>query len=175
DAGVDVVPIPGASALLSGLVASGLDASRFTFFGFLARSGTERQDALGEIAALRHTAVLYEAANRVAATLAALAKACHSEPDRKAVVAREMTKQFEEVRRGTLGELGAYYEDQPARGEVVILVAGAAVVEASAETVREQVRAALARGLSTRDAAAEVARALGVSRRVAYQMAQEER
>lgn len=175
DAGVDVVPVPGASALLAALVASGLDATRFTFFGFLARSGPERHEALSEIAELRHTAVLYEAPSRVAGTLAALARACESEPGRGAVVAREVTKQFEEIRRGTLGDLAAYYEDQPARGEVVILLSGAAVVEASAEAVREHVRAALARGLSTRDAAAEVARALGVPRRVAYQMAQEER
>src|SRR5690348_1627684 len=75
DAGVRVSPVPGASALLSALVAAGLDAERFTFFGFLARRGRERTTAIDEIVALRHTAVLYEAPARVAATLAELAEA----------------------------------------------------------------------------------------------------
>ena len=75
DAGIRVSPVPGASALLAALVASGLDADRFTFFGFLARKGAERRAAIDEIAALRHAAVLYEAPARVADTLAELAEA----------------------------------------------------------------------------------------------------
>ena len=86
DAGVTVTPIPGASALLAALVASGVDATRFTFFGFLARKGRERREALAELAALRHTAVLYEAPGRVDETLAELAAACGG--DRPAAVAR---------------------------------------------------------------------------------------
>jgi 16S rRNA (cytidine1402-2'-O)-methyltransferase len=175
EAGVQVVPVPGASALLAALVSSGLDASRFTFYGFLARSGPERRAALEDIAALPHTAVLYEAPARVGSTLGALAEACAGGRDREVAVAREMTKQFEEVRRGTLAELAAYYKDQPPRGEIVVLVSGARRIAASDDAVREHVRAALARGLSTRDAAAEVATALGVPKRVAYRMAQEER
>ena len=100
EAGVRVEPVPGASALLAALVASGVDATRFTFFGFLARKGRERRDALAEVAALRHTSVLYEAPGRAADTLADLAAACG--PDRPAALARELTKQHEEVRRGTL-------------------------------------------------------------------------
>src|SRR4051812_49144253 len=99
DAGIRVAPIPGASALLAALVASGLDVDRFTFFGFLTRSGTDRRTALDEITSTRHTVVLYEAPNRLAATLAELEQRGNGE--RPAAVAREMTKQFEEVRRGT--------------------------------------------------------------------------
>ncbi|HKH92400.1 MAG TPA: 16S rRNA (cytidine(1402)-2'-O)-methyltransferase, partial [Gemmatimonadaceae bacterium] len=91
DAGVRVSPIPGASALLAALVTSGLDVDRFTFFGFLARKGVERRAAIDELVDLRHTAVLYEAPNRVADTLAQLAEA--GAGDRATIVARELTKQ----------------------------------------------------------------------------------
>jgi 16S rRNA (cytidine1402-2'-O)-methyltransferase len=170
DAGIRIVPIPGASALLAALVASGLAADRFTFFGFLPRSGVERADAVAQLTGLSHTAVLYEAANRVVATLSDL------EPmagDRPAVVAREMTKQFEEVKRGTVTELRAYYESTAARGEVVILLGGGRPADVADETVRERVRALRADGMSARDTAAAVAKELGVSRRLAYQMTQE--
>ncbi|HVX40027.1 MAG TPA: 16S rRNA (cytidine(1402)-2'-O)-methyltransferase [Gemmatimonadaceae bacterium] len=171
DAGIAVVPIPGASALLAALVASGIDAARFTFFGFLTRSGPERRAALDEITASPHTAVLYESPNRLADTLAELER--HGAGMREAAVAREMTKQFEEVRRGTVGELRAYYEDRPPRGEIVLVIAPAAPVAASDELVRERVRALRGAGMSTRDAAAAAAKELGVSRRTAYQMARE--
>src|SRR3954465_344548 len=93
EAGIKTVPVPGASALLAALVASGLPAEKFTFFGFLERSGTARKAALAELAALPHTAVLYEAPSRVSATLGDLVAAGMGE--RRAAVAREMTKQFE--------------------------------------------------------------------------------
>ena len=171
DAAVPVVPVPGASALLAALVASGISADRFTFYGFLARSGAERREALDAIAALRHTAVLYESPNRLADTLAELEQ--YGAGAREAAVAREMTKQFEEIRRGTLTELRAYYEDRPPRGEIVLVIGPAADVAPSDELVRERVRALRASGMSTRDAAASVAKELGVSRRLAYGMAQE--
>jgi len=126
EAGIRVSPIPGASALLAALVACGLDVERFTFFGFLARKGGERRDAIHELISLRHVAVVYEAANRVADTLAELARA--GAGAREVVVARELTKQYEEMRRGTVDQLAAYYEDSPPRGEVVIVVAGAAAI-----------------------------------------------
>ena len=171
DAGISVVPIPGASALLAALVASGLDAERFTFFGFLTRSGAERRDALDEITEVRHTAVLYESPNRVAATLGELEQ--RGNGDRPAVVAREMTKQFEEVRRGTVKELRAYYEDNPPRGEVVLVLGAALVVAPSDDMVRERVRGLREKGMSTRDVAALVAEELGVPKRLAYRLAQE--
>jgi 16S rRNA (cytidine1402-2'-O)-methyltransferase len=170
-AGIDVVPIPGASALLSALVASGLDVDRFTFFGFLTRTGRDRHAALDEITAIRHTVVLYEAPNRIAATLAELEK--RGNGNRPAAVAREMTKQFEEVRRGTVGELRAYYEERPPRGEVVLVVGAAIEQVPGDEQVRERVQALRKSGMSTKDAAASVAQELGVPKRLAYRFAQE--
>ena len=172
EAGIRVSPVPGASALLSALVASGLDADRFTFFGFLARRGRERAATIDEIARLRHSAVLYEAPSRVGDTLAELAAAGAAE--RQAVVARELTKQFEEIRRGTLAQLAAYYDDAPPRGEVVIVVAGAAAPEgASEEQLRVRAAELRADGRSARDVASALVSELGASRNVAYRIATE--
>jgi 16S rRNA (cytidine1402-2'-O)-methyltransferase len=172
DAGIAVQPIPGASALLASLVVSGLDTTHFTFFGFLTRSGRERRAALDEISSAQHTVVIYEAANRLVATLAELERL--GNVGRPAVVAREMTKQFEEVRRGTVGELRAYYEENPARGEVVLLVGGATSVIVSDDVVENRVRALRASGMSARDAAAAAARELGVSKKLAYGFARDD-
>ena len=171
EASVRIIPIPGASALLSALVASALDLDRFTFFGFLTRSGGERRRDLDEITALRHTAVLYESPNRLAATLGELEQLGNG--SRTVVVAREMTKQFEEVRRGTVSELRAYYEDRPPRGEIVLMIGAAAEVVVGEAEVRERVVALRASGASARDAAATVADELGVSKKVAYRLALE--
>lgn len=171
DAGVTIVPIPGASAMLAALVASGLALDRFTFFGFLTRAGSERREALDEISSLSHTAVLYESPNRLASTLVELEQRGNS--GRQCVVAREMTKQFEEVRRGTVGELRAYYEEAPPRGEIVLLIGPALVAEPDEETVRARVTALRSSGMSSRDIAAQVASELGVPKRMAYRMAQQ--
>jgi 16S rRNA (cytidine1402-2'-O)-methyltransferase len=169
---VRVVPIPGASALLSALVASGISAERFTFYGFLERKGAERTSALAEIALLSHTAVLYEAAPRVAATLRDLSGiGCGA---RSGAVARELTKQFEEVRRGTLDELALYYDDTPPRGEVVLVIAGAPAVVADENAAREKARALRAGGLSARDVARTLVAEQGITRNAAYKLAQEE-
>jgi 16S rRNA (cytidine1402-2'-O)-methyltransferase len=170
DAGLDVIPIPGASALLAALVASGIDTERFTFFGFLTRTGADRRAALDEITAMRHTAVLYESPNRLADTLAELEQ--RGNGGRHAAVAREMTKQFEEVRQGTVGELRAYYEEHAPRGEIVLVLGAAALVETSEDTVRERVKALRAAGMSARDAASATAAELGVSKNLAYRLAQ---
>ena len=172
DAGVAVSPVPGASALLAALVVSGLDATRFTFLGFLARKGRERREAVAELAALRHTAVLYEAPGRTGETLAELAAACGAE--RPAAVARELTKQFEQVRRGTLGELAAYYADTPPRGEVVLVVGGAPVAAAAdPEAVRARARALHVAGATSRDVARALTAEFGLGRNEAYRIAQE--
>jgi 16S rRNA (cytidine1402-2'-O)-methyltransferase len=172
EAGIRVAPVPGASALLSALVGAGLDAGWFTFFGFLARRGRERTAAIADIAALRHTAVLYEAPARVADTLAELAAAGAGE--RAAAVCRELTKQFEEFRRGTLGELAAYYDDVPPRGEVVIVIAGAsAPAGASEEQLRERAAELRAEGRSARDVASALVSELGAARNLAYRIATE--
>lgn len=172
DAGVVVTAIPGASALLSALVASGLDVDRFTFYGFLARKGRERRDAVEEIAALRHAAVIYEAPARVADTLAELAAADTGE--RATVVARELTKQFEELRRGTLADLAAYYHEEPPRGEVVIIIAGASSPKAATEDdLRARAAQLRATGLGARDVAAALVAELGVPRNLAYRLSHE--
>ena len=167
DAGIAIVPIPGASALLAALVASGVDAERFTFFGFLPRKGRERAALLDEIASSPRTAVLYEAPNRVADSLRELAERAG---DREAVVARELTKQFEELRRGTLAELRAYYTETPPRGEVVIVIAAAPPATLDESALEDEARVLRARGMTVRDVAAVLGQR-GVPRNVAYRLA----
>jgi 16S rRNA (cytidine1402-2'-O)-methyltransferase len=170
DAGIPVVPVPGASALLAALVAAGLPADHFTFSGFLPRRGAERAQALADIAASRWTTVLYEAPGRVADTLTALAE--RAGPERQAVVARELTKVFEEFRRGTLAELAAYYSGTPPRGEVVIVVSGAAAPGADEGRVRERAAELRRDGYSVRDTMAELMREFSIPRNVAWRLAQ---
>lgn len=169
-ANFDVVPIPGASALLAALVASGLPPEPFTFLGFLARSGRERKEQLAQIGTLAHTAVLYEAPGRVVKLLDDLQDACG--PERNVVVARELTKIHETFVRGTIRQAREYYDEQQVRGEVVVLVAGAApaapeTIESSAE---DMARELLAAGASPRDAAREIAGRTGVTRNRAYEI-----
>ena len=171
EAGVRISPVPGASALLAALVSSGLDVGRFTFFGFLARKGADRRTAIDELSELRHTAVLYEAANRVADTLAELAAAGLG--DRATMVGRELTKQYEELRRGTLAELAAYYGQSPPRGEVVIVIAGRTSQSVSEDELRARAIALRAEGRSARDVAAALSAELGAPRNVAYRLAHE--
>lgn len=171
DAGVQVVPIPGASALLAALVASGIEGERFTFYGFLPRKGHERAETVDELVSLRHRAVLYEAPGRVADTLAELAEGGAGERD--VAVARELTKQFEEVRRGTVAELARYYRDSPPRGEVVIVLAGAPPVAPDEEAARRRARALREAGTSARDVARALMAEHGVARNAAYRLAHE--
>lgn len=171
DAGIAVVPVPGASALLAALVASGLDAERFTFFGFLPRKGRERTEALGALESLAHTAVLYEAPGRVADTLAELER--HGAGEREVAVARELTKQFEEMRRGTVAELARYYADAPPRGEVVIVLAGRAPSSPDEGAARERARLLRQGGASARDVARALVEEHGLARNAAYRLAHE--
>jgi len=169
DAGVSVVPVPGPSAALAALVASGLDVDRFLFLGFVPRAGRDRRAVFDEISASRHTVVVYESPNRLADTLAELERL--GAGLRPAAVAREMTKQFEDIRRGTVTDLLAYYGERPVRGEVVLVIGGAAGPVATEEDVAARVRSLRDSGLSARDASAQVAAELGVSKRVAYRLA----
>ncbi len=171
DAGVRVVPIPGASALLSALVAAGLPADQFTFFGFLDRKGRDRQRSILAVRGLGHTAVLYESPNRLGATLADLRDGGLGA--RRAAVARELTKQFEEVRRGTVEELARYYADAPPRGEIVIVIEGATEEAPTEDALRERARALRAGGASARDVVSVLVEELGASRNVAYRLAHE--
>jgi len=171
DAGILVVPVPGASALLAALVASGLDAERFTFFGFLPRKGRERTEAIEALEALAHTAVLYEAPGRVSDTLAELER--HGAGERAVAVARELTKQFEETRRGTVAELARYYADTPPKGEVVIVLAGRAPSSPDEGAARERARVLRQGGASARDVARALVEEHGLARNAAYRLAHE--
>jgi 16S rRNA (cytidine1402-2'-O)-methyltransferase len=170
-----VVPIPGASAVLAAVAASGIAGPRWGFEGFLPRSGRQRKDRLARIAADDRATIFFEAPTRLAATLRDLAAACGA--DRPAEVCRELTKLHERIERGTLGELQAAVADGsiPARGEVVLVVAGrqtdssaerppSVAIESARAQVAELVRA----GVSRTDAARQVAAATGHSRRDLY-------
>ena len=169
EAGVPVVPIPGASSVMAALVGSGLPLDRFTFFGFIPRKGRERAAAITDIVGSRVTSVIFEAANRVAATLSALASA--GAADRPAVVARELTKQFEEFRRGTVAELALTSESLAPRGEVVLVVGGAETRAVSEVELVAEARKARADGLSPRDIVDHLIRELGAPRNLAYRIA----
>jgi 16S rRNA (cytidine1402-2'-O)-methyltransferase len=171
ESGVRVSPVPGASALLAALVASGLAADRLTFLGFLARTGPVRRVGIALAFAWPVSVVLYEAANRVADTLAELAESGAGE--RETVVARELTKQYEELRRGTPAQLAAYYAQSPPRGEVVIVIAGRTPTVVSEELLRARASALRAEGRSARDVAAARSAELGAPRNVAYRIATE--
>lgn len=165
DAGFEVSVVSGPSAGIDALVISGLPTGRFVFEGFLPRRGRERTERLAAIAAEERTVVIYEAPPRVARTIADLAAVCG--PDRRVAVVREVTKRFESVRRGRLGEIEL---DEP-RGEHVIVVEGAPAVAAGVvddATLTAALRDELAGGATRRDAAATVGRRLGVPRQRAY-------
>jgi 16S rRNA (cytidine1402-2'-O)-methyltransferase len=171
DAGVAVEVVPGPSALLAALVASGLPGTRFCFEGFLPRKGRARSDRLGEIASRDCTSVIFEAPHRVARTLDDLVSACG--PDRAVAIGRELTKLHEEVWTGTLAEAAGRVGASPLRGEWVLVV-GPAPVEAGARSEEEilaalQVR--LAASPDRRQAVAQVARDLGLPKRDVYRLA----
>jgi 16S rRNA (cytidine1402-2'-O)-methyltransferase len=173
DAGATVEVVPGPSAALAALVVSGLPTGRFAFEGFLPRKpASQRTARLRALAGEDRTVVLYESPRRLLATLADLASACGA--DRPVVVARELTKVFETVWRGTLGEAVAGSGGPEPRGEQVIVL-GPRVPSAADVPGEAEVQAALASelgsGASVRDAATAVASRLGVSRRRAYELA----
>jgi len=168
---VRVSPVPGPSALLAALVGTGIDADRFTFFGFLPRKGRARAEAIREIAALGHTAVVYESGPRVAGTLAALAAA--GAASRRAAVARELTKQFEEFRRGTVASLEMSYREEQPRGELVLVVAGGTPPAVDEADLRERARRLRAEGLSARDVARVLSEEANAPRNLAYRVAHE--
>ena len=175
--GGTVVPIPGASAVLAAVVGSGVVGPRWSFEGFLPRSGRERRERLARLAADDRASVLYEAPGRVAATLADLAAVCGS--DRPGAVCRELTKIHETIDRGLLGDLATAAADGriPARGEFTVVVgqwAGArppASAESAAGALRDaraDVERLVADGLGRSEAARRVAAATGLSRRQLY-------
>jgi 16S rRNA (cytidine1402-2'-O)-methyltransferase len=167
EAGITVTPVPGPSAAIAALSASGLPCDRFCFEGFLPARASARRRRLAELAAEPRTLVLYEAPHRLAECLADLAAACG--PSRRACVARELTKRFESFYRGSLGELAGRAKAEPdlARGESVILVEGAPPAEPGAAEL-DGMLAVLLRHLPPSAAAAAAASLAGVRRADAY-------
>ena len=176
-AGIRIVPIPGTSALLAAVVASGVAGARWNFEGFLPRSGADRQRAIGALAADLRGSVIYEAGNRVAATLRDLAEAAG--PDRPAALCRELTKMHEEIRRGSLAELAELVESGAVdcRGEFVIVLG-----ESTADAIESDVDGAypaalaaveqrIAEGSSRSDAVRAIAAAWKLDRRRLWSLA----
>lgn len=166
-AGHPVTAIPGASALLTGLVAAGLPTDAFFFAGFLPAREAARRTRIGELAAVPATLVFYEAPSRIAETLADLAAVLGP---RRAAVARELTKLHEEIVRAPLDELARVFAEAEPRGEITILVARPAAETVSDAAIVERL-AALLPGTSVRDAAKAVADALGVAKARVYDLA----
>jgi len=168
-AGLPVVPIPGASAVMAALVGSGMPLERFTFFGFLPRKGKERSVAIADIVASHVTSVLFESPNRVGATLEAVCAA--GAGDRAAVVARELTKQFEEFKRGSVADLAKAYKDTDPKGEVVLVIAGAEKKAISETDLNDAATELRASGKTPRDVMEHLVSALGAPRNLAYKIA----
>ena len=165
-AGVAVTAAPGPSAVLTALALSGLPVDRFCFEGFLPRKPGERSRRLAELAAEPRTMVFFEAPHRLAVALAAMADGLGD--DRPAAVCREMTKTYEEVRRGGLRELVTWAADG-VRGEVTVVVAGAGPAEVAApQDLVAEVEGLIGAGVRLKEATAEIAGRHGVSRRVLY-------
>lgn len=164
---IPVTSLPGPSALLPALQLSGLPCDRFLFAGFLPPKSAARRRSLSELAAVPATLLFYESPRRLAAALADMADILG---DRPAAVARELTKLHEELRRDLLSRLAIAYAEPP-KGEVVVVVGPpGAAPPATAESLDDQLTAALRR-MSARDAAALVAAALGLPRRQVYSRA----
>ena len=167
EAGIRVVPVPGPSAVLAGLVAAALPSDRFCFAGFPPPRSAARLRWLEELKPVPATLILFEAPQRLAASLADMAQALGG--GRPAAVARELTKLFEEVRRGSLTELADAYgaEEQP-KGEIVVVVGPPLDESTDAATLDTALRRALAAGGSLKDAVQAVQAATGLPRRQVY-------
>ncbi|WP_415184090.1 16S rRNA (cytidine(1402)-2'-O)-methyltransferase [Phaeovulum sp.] len=168
EAGVAVYAAPGPSAVLAALTVSGLPSDRFLFAGFPPNTKSARRKWLTELAKIPATLIFYESPKRVGEMLGDLVSELGGE--RQAAVCRELTKRFEEIRRGTLADLAAGYEGQPVKGEIVVVVDRAHSRRASPEDVAAALKERLGR-MSVKDAASEVAEALGLPRREVYQAA----
>ncbi|MGF3056749.1 16S rRNA (cytidine(1402)-2'-O)-methyltransferase [Microbacterium sp. YY-01] len=164
--GVTVTAIPGPSAVITALAVSGLATDRFSFDGFVPRKAGDRASMLKQLAIEQRTMVFFESPARLAQTLADMAAVFGA--DRQSAVCRELTKLYEEVRRGSLDELAAWAAEG-VRGEIVIVVAGAPAAAVSIETALVRVQQLVAEGTRLKTACADVAAATGLSSRDLYQ------
>ncbi|MFI6678138.1 16S rRNA (cytidine(1402)-2'-O)-methyltransferase [Kribbella sp. NPDC050470] len=166
EAGVDVTAVPGPSAVLTALALSGLPVDRFTFEGFLPRKPGERSRRLGELADEPRTMVFFEAPHRLAASLEAMAEAFGA--DRRTAVCRELTKTYEEVKRGPLTELAEWAADG-VRGEITVVVAGADPHKVlTPEDLAREVATDEEAGTPRKQAIADVAKRFNVPKRTVY-------
>jgi len=163
---VPVVPVPGPSALISALIAAGLPTDEFFFAGFLPPRANARRARLSALQSIPGTLIFYEAPHRLAATLK---DAYEILGEREAVVARELTKMHEEIRRGRLSELSDYYEREEPRGEIVVLIDRNVIRAAKPQlTIAALVDQFEQEGMDQRAALKKAARELGLSRAEAY-------
>jgi len=167
-----VETIPGPSAITAALTVSGLPVDHFRFVGFLPRSGRRRHNALAEIAARPEASVLFESPQRLVQTLSDLGQVLN--PERLVAVCRELTKRFEQVSRGTPSQLLEHFREG-VRGELTLVVEGRAATDArdaeqtwTEAQLNERITTLLAEGLSTRDAAAQLAQETGLRKQALY-------
>ncbi len=168
DEGLTVLAAPGPSALLCALSVSGLPTDRFFFAGFLPPKSAARKTSLRDLAQVPGSIIFYESPRRIDACLRDMIETLG--PNRQAAICRELTKRFEEILRGTLADLSESLAGRDLKGEIVVVVDRADPVPASAQTVEDALREAL-KTLSSKDAAAQVAQAFGLTRRDLYQLA----
>jgi 16S rRNA (cytidine1402-2'-O)-methyltransferase len=180
EAGHSVVPIPGPSAVLAALVGAGFPFHRFTFLGFLPRKGRERRALMEQVASGSETTVLFESPERLQGLLAELEGACGGE--RRAVVAREITKLYEEFVRGTLTDLVEAFASRPTRGEITVVVSPAGEGPSGPASLGDEEvqveatalgRSLLEEGMSASRVSKELTRRLGLTRNRAYGLVQE--
>lgn len=170
EAGIPVVPIPGPSAITAALSVAGLPTDRFLFLGFLPRRAGERRRALEEVASLPWTLILFEAPHRIEPALRAVLDVLGN---RRLVLVRELTKKFEEVRRGVARDVLEHIRAVPPRGELTLLIEGASAVSPRTSDPAADLKALLARGIPAKEAVREVAQRHRIPRRAAYRLALE--
>lgn len=168
EAGVKVIPLPGPSAAIAALSAAGAPSEKFLFAGFPPTKDEARFSFFKSLSAIEATLIFYEGPSRLGESLGAMRDAFG---DRRAVVARELTKLFEEFDEGSLGALAAKYAATPPKGEIVVIVHPPGPAEAATSSDIDAFIAAALASMSVKDAAAAAADALGVSRRAAYERA----
>jgi len=166
--GFRVTAVPGPSAVVTALAVSGLPVDRFCFEGFLPRKAAERSRRLAELATEPRTMIFFEAPHRTAATLSAMAQAFGA--DRPGAVCRELTKTYEEIRRGPLQGLAAWAGSE-VRGEVTLVIGGAATPIADLESAAKEVVGLAADGMKLKAAVAQVAQQEGVAQNALYELA----